>query len=210
MMRNKVAGALAIIAISATSPAAYAAVVLSDNFNGYGNADQLNWVPPAGSNWLPPASPGSVDLIGAGGNFDFYPGNGQYIDLAGTTGTPGTLSSSMVFAPGTYKLSFSLGGNARNDGDKTTYVNLGSFLQGITLGSADPLTTYNYTFTSSIGGRLSFADLPNGNGNIGNVLDNVTLSGVPEPTTWAMMLIGFAGLGFAGYRSSRKSSTAAV
>jgi PEP-CTERM motif len=28
--------------------------------------------------------------------------------------------------------------------------------------------------------------------------------GVPEPATWAMMLIGFAGLGFAGYRRSRK------
>jgi hypothetical protein len=29
-------------------------------------------------------------------------------------------------------------------------------------------------------------------------------SGVPEPSTWAMMLVGFAGLGFAGYRASRK------
>jgi hypothetical protein len=28
-------------------------------------------------------------------------------------------------------------------------------------------------------------------------------SGVPEPTTWAMMLIGFAGLGFAGFRAAR-------
>jgi hypothetical protein len=26
---------------------------------------------------------------------------------------------------------------------------------------------------------------------------------VPEPSTWAMMLIGFAGLGFAGYRTRR-------
>jgi PEP-CTERM motif len=26
---------------------------------------------------------------------------------------------------------------------------------------------------------------------------------VPEPTTWAMVLIGFAGLGFAGYRRPR-------
>jgi hypothetical protein len=25
-------------------------------------------------------------------------------------------------------------------------------------------------------------------------------TGVPEPSTWAMMLIGFAGLGYAGYR----------
>ena len=27
----------------------------------------------------------------------------------------------------------------------------------------------------------------------------------PEPSTWAMMLLGFAGLGFAGYRTSRKA-----
>jgi PEP-CTERM motif len=27
---------------------------------------------------------------------------------------------------------------------------------------------------------------------------------VPEPSTWAMMLLGFASLGFAGYRAKRK------
>ncbi len=31
-------------------------------------------------------------------------------------------------------------------------------------------------------------------------------SAVPEPATWAMMLIGFAGLGVAGYRGSRRSA----
>lgn len=31
---------------------------------------------------------------------------------------------------------------------------------------------------------------------------------IPEPSTWAMMLIGFAGLGFAGYRASRKGALA--
>ena len=29
--------------------------------------------------------------------------------------------------------------------------------------------------------------------------------GVPEPTTWVMMLLGFASLGVAGYRASRKN-----
>ena len=29
---------------------------------------------------------------------------------------------------------------------------------------------------------------------------------VPEPSTWTMMLLGFAGLGFVGYRASRKSA----
>ena len=28
---------------------------------------------------------------------------------------------------------------------------------------------------------------------------------IPEPSTWAMMLLGFAGLGFAGYRKTRKA-----
>ena len=32
----------------------------------------------------------------------------------------------------------------------------------------------------------------------------VTTSSIPEPSSWAMMLIGFAGLGFAGYRAKRK------
>ena len=40
-----------------------------------------------------------------------------------------------------------------------------------------------------------------------NVLDGkpgwVLYSPVPEPSTWAMMLLGFAGLSFAGYRRAR-------
>jgi hypothetical protein len=34
-------------------------------------------------------------------------------------------------------------------------------------------------------------------------------SAAPEPSTWAMMLAGFAGLVYAGYRSTRKSASAA-
>ncbi len=38
---------------------------------------------------------------------------------------------------------------------------------------------------------------------------NVTISpGVPEPSTWAMILLGFAGLGYAGYRRTRKNNAA--
>ena len=35
------------------------------------------------------------------------------------------------------------------------------------------------------------------------LLDGVSLTAVPEPSTWAMMLVGFAGLGYAAYRRRR-------
>ena len=40
------------------------------------------------------------------------------------------------------------------------------------------------------------------------VFDDLSVSSVPEPSTWAMMLIGFAGLGYAGYRRAKKARTA--
>ncbi len=36
------------------------------------------------------------------------------------------------------------------------------------------------------------------------IVTSFTLTAVPEASTWAMMLLGFAGLGFAGYRASRR------
>jgi hypothetical protein len=38
----------------------------------------------------------------------------------------------------------------------------------------------------------------------------VERTAVPEPSTWAMMVLGFAGLGFAGYRASRKAVSIAA
>jgi hypothetical protein len=38
----------------------------------------------------------------------------------------------------------------------------------------------------------------------------VTAGGVPEPSMWVMMVIGFTGLGFAGYRASHKSAAVAA
>ncbi|MBN9064168.1 MAG: hypothetical protein BGP06_12835 [Rhizobiales bacterium 65-9] len=39
--------------------------------------------------------------------------------------------------------------------------------------------------------------------------DNIA-AGVPEPSTWAMMLLGFAGLSFASYRRSKKAVAAPI
>jgi hypothetical protein len=54
-----------------------------------------------------------------------------------------------------------------------------------------------------------------GNGNTGPIGGGVgptpiTLSAVPEPSTWAMGLIGFGFVGLMGYRRSRKAVAAAI
>ena len=38
--------------------------------------------------------------------------------------------------------------------------------------------------------------------------DNLTVAAVPEASTWAMMILGFLGLGFLGYRKSAKVGSA--
>ena len=53
--------------------------------------------------------------------------------------------------------------------------------------------------------------IPFGGGSIAFVGDgSATLSAVPEPATWALMLVGFTGVGFASYRASRKSTAFAA
>jgi hypothetical protein len=51
---------------------------------------------------------------------------------------------------------------------------------------------------------------PHGTGEVGGIAGVITTGisttpSVPEPSTWAMMLLGFAGLGYAGFRQTRKS-----
>ena len=53
-----------------------------------------------------------------------------------------------------------------------------------------------YTSTSPLDGGYS--------SGVTTVESFPAATGAPEPSTWAMMAVGFAGLGFAGYRTSRK------
>lgn len=55
-------------------------------------------------------------------------------------------------------------------------------------------------------------DLPRGASvtTASGVFDNFVSATVPEPSTWAMVLVGFAALGFAGYRRTRKPLSIAV
>lgn len=56
---------------------------------------------------------------------------------------------------------------------------------------------------------IGFSGAPNSNLAWGVALDNVSLVAVPEPATWAMMLVGFFGLGTA-LRSTRRARSLAA
>ncbi len=42
------------------------------------------------------------------------------------------------------------------------------------------------------------------------IVDNISISAVPEPSTWAMMILGFAGIGFMAYRRRNRSAAVTV
>jgi hypothetical protein len=205
---------MALVAVAFTTALAWtesanAAPVFLDDFNST-TTQKLNQT--VFTNWT--VTSGSVDVIGDGGSFAFLPpGNGNYVDLDGSTGAPGTITTKMIFAAGTYVVTFDLAGSqgGANNVDpiaKTTEVafSIGGVTKSLTLNPTDPLQTYSYTFTTTAPGQLSFSDLAGGNNNVGNLLDNVSVTAVPEPATWAMMILGFFGVGFLAYRQRAGSA----
>jgi hypothetical protein len=57
-------------------------------------------------------------------------------------------------------------------------------------------------------GQLLFSNLV-GTANHANFDVANLVAGVPEPSTWTMLILGFAGLGFAGYRREKKAALSA-
>jgi len=63
-----------------------------------------------------------------------------------------------------------------------------------------------------VGGEGASGGLSGGGGGGSFVWEDSASVGshapIPEPSTWAMMLLGFVGLGYAGYRQTRKDQAA--
>jgi PEP-CTERM motif len=197
---------IAAVALGASVQSSSAAIVLQDNFDG--PAAQGNW--PGDAVFLSIPQPGnvsglpSVDLVGPG----FFPSlafSGNSVDLDGSTGSgnspSGQLQSVASFALGDYTLSFVLSGNQRFVAEQTTTISLGGQSFSITP-TDDVYHTYTHTFVGA-SGQLNFVDSGPSNQQ-GNLLDNVVMASVPEPSTWAMLLLGFAGIGFMAYRRKSK------
>jgi len=54
-------------------------------------------------------------------------------------------------------------------------------------------------------GRFGICDIRRGNNlRTDGIVDLARISAVPEPSTWAMMILGFAAIGFMAYRKKNK------
>ena len=106
------------------------------------------------------------------------------IDASGHIG-----AGPVVVVPAGYVSGASLSGSATFD---ATFASLG-LTPGI----------YTYVWSAPVIPGVASSD-----GNL--VIDVVSPGGVPETGTWVMMLIGFAGFGYAGYRGRRSAVAAAL
>jgi hypothetical protein len=82
---------------------------------------------------------------------------------------------------------------------------------GVLYGGAQIPSVSVETLDPTTGAATSGPPLTGASGTFwGLAPDPLRTSAVPEPSTWAMMLLGFAGLGFAGYRKSHKAVSIAA
>jgi hypothetical protein len=166
-------------------------------------------------------------IISGGAPFD-----NVFLDLHAVSTGVATLSGGEVTQDfsGSFSITSLAGGLGTNYLSGTFSDSIFGFAggTGLTLQSSDPPNSLAFTSSVIPAGALlapsslefTFSNVTPGVGIVGlpgsTTLRSFTSSftgsadAVPEPSTWAMMLAGFAGLGFLGFRQSRKTRASLV
>lgn len=198
--------------LMAAAPASATNLLVNGNFedasfggtSGYyniGNSGADNPVP-AGWGWTVPVN--NVDIIANGVYTPFLATGGAYnLDLVGYNST-GAISQTFATVLGkTYVLSLDF---TQNGGGKTADVMLDSATL-TTLAGTGSWQTWTTSFVGTGSPTTLTISEVLGGSNGGIVLDNISVSAVPEPATWAMLITGF---GMVGYGLRRRRATAAA
>ncbi|MBK7665157.1 MAG: DUF642 domain-containing protein [Sterolibacteriaceae bacterium] len=146
----------------------------------------------------------SIDVVDKG--YFVPPAGGNYVvDLVGTPGA-GSISQSLALPTGQYHLNFDYAGNFESgDPFKAAYVQTGNSYSVIvdfgTPGSLAPGGTPAWKHASFLFDAivpppttLAFTNIAGGQFS-GVLLDNVNVTAVPEPESYALMLAGLAMMG---------------
>lgn len=202
----------ALVMALAVGGAAHAANLVSDgDFNSpYGGSSFTTYS--AGSSFGPwTVTTGSVDLIG--GYWQSPTAGGGSVDVDGNA--PGAFDQAISTGAGTYTLTFDLSGNP--DGppmSKTLQVSVGNTTKTFTYQiGANTHSNMMYvpetlTFMATGPTTLTFTSLDGGGSPYGPVVGDVGIAAVPEPASWALMLLGLGAMG--GVLRSRRTRATVV
>jgi hypothetical protein len=211
---------LAIAAISA-GPALASTVVFGLSSTVAGNQPQSDFPLTLGMDFTVNSSV-KVDSLGAftnGGSifvqlYDIS-NNDTVVASATVSGTPPLGSSysfatitPVILAPGTYQINAVY--PSSSNPDFNPYEPGGSAASATfnTFGGKLTFTQFSDYYNLNAAGNLATTqDIPSPNGYGAGTL---SVSAVPEPSTWAMMLLGFVGLGFMAYRRKAKPASMAA
>lgn len=137
------------------------------------------------------------------------------VDLSGNSN--GSISQALETIIGQqYAVTFSLAGNPdAGAGLKVAVTSIGGSLPQIDFFNVGPSNTrddmgwqtFTYKFTAfDTTSVLTFASGNNPNSAYGPAIDNVSITAVPEPATWGLMLVGFGLTGAAIRRRNIRTS----
>jgi len=201
-MKSILAAATAALAFAASTPAAAATLVLFSNFDGIST---------------PLLSSQGYDNVATadgwtGGQFGIEIQNGvagnaysafNLVELDTTTNS----SMFVNLVAGHYTVSYYYSPRI-NQGAATNGIDLSigaTQLDSVT-GNGGGSTVWQLRTVDFVttGGALTFAATGNADG-VGGYLDSITISEVPEPATWGLMIAGFAMTGFAARRRGQRN-----
>lgn len=192
--------AMLALSVAAAAPTSAATVAFS------GTRQNVNFISPAGTGRCAPLNTVTITPTGPSSSGTSNLGSFVLTHSHCIPGAPNPQNPAQPITDGLFTWDFDDGGSIFG-----TYSGTASFANGVATGQENLVITGGTgRFDGATGaiaslGQLSFGQVdgrPVGIFN-GTVTGTITAAGIPEPAGWAMMIAGFAAIGFAGRRRVR-------